>query len=173
VVFLAPVVSILKLARSKKGWLEFMTKRCKICHAEDSMFKDIHGFLFCNSCYQNIPKDCIPYKESTLEEDCSKIFRSCVELISRKNSDYSGGEKFGSFALSSEISGVTIEEGILVRIGDKLSRLKSLLKSGNQQVKEESIEDTIKDAINYLAILHAFRMGCLDSKDDKRGSKEG
>ena len=39
--------------------------------------------------------------------------------------------------------------GIIVRIGDKYHRLKNFVHDGNLSVKDESLEDTLKDMINY------------------------
>ena len=36
-----------------------------------------------------------------------------------------------------------------IRLGDKLARFKSLTKSGGQEVKDESIRDTLIDLANY------------------------
>ena len=41
----------------------------------------------------------------------------------------------------------------LVRIGDKYNRLKQLITTGNQQVKDESIKDTLLDMANYCIML--------------------
>lgn len=48
-------------------------------------------------------------------------------------------------------------DGILVRLSDKLCRLISLTRPGvKQKVKDESIQDTVQDAKNYLDYLLAF-----------------
>lgn len=68
----------------------------------------------------------------------------CFELIKlhrRKNADYGGAfyntmTKFGIVTL-------------LIRLDDKLSRLISITKNGNQEVDDESIEDTLKDLASY------------------------
>lgn len=103
-----------------------------------------------------------------LGESLAKLFKSCIKLADKKSVDYCGREEFSSFKLSSAISGISVEKSILVRIADKLSRLKVLL-DNEVQVKEESIEDTIIDAINYLGIIYAFRMGQVakGSNEDK------
>ena len=65
-----------------------------------------------------------------------------VELHDRKNHDYGNAahESYKEFGLVSYV----------IRLNDKLNRLKSLTKSGaEQQVKEESIVDTLMDLAAY------------------------
>lgn len=49
----------------------------------------------------------------------------------------------------------TVCQGLLVRLGDKFSRLISLTKNPqeNAEVKDEKVSDTIEDMINYLIYL--------------------
>jgi hypothetical protein len=85
----------------------------------------------------------------------TETFSSCLEIVSRKNADYSGNaeDPFKNFRMSVQV-GVTPERGLLVRISDKISRISNLLDK-EAAVKDESISDSIDDAINYLAILKA------------------
>ena len=68
------------------------------------------------------------------------ICRELNKIYKTKNADY--GDSFGkSYA----------EYGLVmscIRLEDKLNRLKSLTKN-EQQVKDESIEDTLLDLANY------------------------
>lgn len=70
-------------------------------------------------------------------------------LYQRKNHDY--GDSFGkSYA----------EWGLpmsCIRLDDKLNRLKSFAKGGEQQVKDESVRDTLMDLANY-AIMTLVEM---------------
>jgi len=87
-----------------------------------------------------------------------ETFKSCYNTAVKKNHDYGGNHNnpFANFLTSESITGVAAERGILVRLGDKFSRISTLLdKQG--MVADESIDDTIMDAINYLAILKALR----------------
>jgi len=43
--------------------------------------------------------------------------------------------------------------GIITRLGDNLARIGNLIAQGNAVVKNESIDATILDAVNYLIIL--------------------
>ena len=91
-------------------------------------------------------------------------FQQAEELIKRKNADYANDvDPFLNFRMSSQV-GVDPARGILVRISDKITRISNLL-DREAQVKDESIRDSIKDAINYLAILQAL----LEEKEEGRG----
>jgi hypothetical protein len=48
--------------------------------------------------------------------------------------------------------------GVLVRLNDKVERLKNLINSG-QDPQEETIEDTLLDLVNYSMIGIAVRRG--------------
>lgn len=84
--------------------------------------------------------------------DKKEQHREYVELIHRtyirKNSDYGD-----SFSESMDEYGLT---SALIRMGDKMSRLKSLSKhTGSAQVLDESLQDTLLDLANY-AIMTAI-----------------
>ena len=57
-----------------------------------------------------------------------------------KNADY--GDSFAELRQE-------YPNAILIRLTDKLKRLKTLSQSGEQQVKDESIDDTLLDLANY------------------------
>ncbi len=88
-----------------------------------------------------------------------KFFYDCQQIVSKKNRDYAvDGDAFKNFRFSTFV-GVDIDRAILVRLTDKLSRISNLLDK-EPDVVDESIKDTIRDAVNYLAILSAY----LESK---------
>lgn len=77
-------------------------------------------------------------------------------LYVRKNQDY--GDSFHQ---------TFMEEGMAmarIRLGDKLSRFKSLTRSGIQQVKDESIRDTLIDLANY-AIMTVLELDTIKEGD--------
>jgi rRNA-processing protein FCF1 len=63
------------------------------------------------------------------------------KLYERKNHDY--GDSFGK---SYDEYGMAMP---CIRLEDKLNRLKALTRNGDQQVADESIEDTLLDLANY------------------------
>ena len=85
-----------------------------------------------------------------------KICRELHNLYQRKNADYGN-----SFAKVRE----EIPNAILVRLSDKLNRLKSLMQDNKQQmVKNESIDDTLMDLANYAIMeLVERRIDSLNS----------
>ena len=92
-----------------------------------------------------------------LLQDMADTFTACFETATRKNHDYGGSnnDPFANFR-NSTIAGVSVERGILVRLMDKMSRISTLLDK-EAMVKDEAVDDTIDDAINYLAILKSYR----------------
>ena len=94
-----------------------------------------------------------------LLEFAEHFFTECLEVMEKKNSDYTGASKshdaFANFR-AVETFGVTTEVGFITRLTDKFSRLASFVKKGELAVKDESVHDTIQDAVNYLTLLSAY-----------------
>ena len=63
-----------------------------------------------------------------------------LELFKKKNADY--GDAFATYG----------PIGVLVRMGDKISRLQSITKNGISLVNDEKIRDTLIDLHNYAAM---------------------
>ena len=70
----------------------------------------------------------------------AEICKGLNETYDAKNHDY--GDSFAK--LRGEVP-----NAIIVRVYDKYSRLKTLLEGAEQRVKDESIDDTIMDLVNY------------------------
>ena len=87
------------------------------------------------------------------------VFKRCLEIMNQRSKKYSSPEDpFENFYSAAEIAETTVEQGIMTRFGDKLTRLKrglaELRATGNvTEFSDESLEDTICDMINYLVIL--------------------
>lgn len=92
----------------------------------------------------------------------AETFQKGLALVDKKNADYANDSNpFANFD-NSLIAHVSQPQAILVRVMDKMSRIGNLL-IRPAAVLDESMEDTIIDAINYLAILLAW----LESSKNK------
>lgn len=75
---------------------------------------------------------------------CEELTKTYIE----KNNDY--GDSFAKIRKEIPIS-------ILIRLSDKIERLKSLMLGNKQMVNNESIEDTLLDLANY-AIMEVIEL---------------
>lgn len=102
-----------------------------------------------------------------------KLFKDVFETLYKKNADYSlDHNPFSNFENSAQRVGISVEQGILVRFNDKVERICNLLRQNKTaKVTGESVNDTICDAIGYLAILYAFRMGQVAPKSNEQNQK--
>lgn len=90
-------------------------------------------------------------------EHHARICEEINKLYERKNHDY--GDSFHQ---------TFTEEGMAmarIRLGDKLSRFKTLSRGGVQKVNDESIRDTLIDLANY-AIMTVLEMEVAN--DDRK-----
>lgn len=92
--------------------------------------------------------------------DVIKIHEGLCEhaqaLMRKKQADYTSGEDqpFRNFQLGPLLGVGNVQQGIFIRFLDKVSRLSTYMTRGKFQVNE-SLQDTIVDAINYLVLLKA------------------
>ena len=83
-----------------------------------------------------------------------------------KSQDYaSGDDPFLNFR-ASELFGVDPVLGILLRVLDKLQRVRTFAVTGNLSVKTEPVDDAIEDVINYMILIKGL------SKEEKPAPPE-
>jgi hypothetical protein len=93
----------------------------------------------------------------------AKLWAKLDDLARKKGADYSGiGADTFLNLRAVEQFGLPAEIGVMVRVSDKFARIWQLLMrswlSGKQaQVSDESIDDSIQDAVNYLSYILALR----------------
>ena len=81
------------------------------------------------------------------------LLDECLEILRFKSADYADTDNsFANFEMCEQVGLCPTQVGIAVRLGDKYKRICNLLQRPNQ-VKDESIEDTLKDSIIYSGIL--------------------
>lgn len=73
-------------------------------------------------------------------ESFKKLQKESLELFEKKNTDY--GNAYSKHGVI----------GLLVRIGDKISRMQNITKTGITLVKDEKLRDTLIDLHNYSAL---------------------
>jgi hypothetical protein len=98
----------------------------------------------------NLPEKKLKLNKDHIKQECEVL----ADILIKKNHDYGNSvqDQFNEYGLTS----------ILIRLDDKLKRLKSLQKK-EQLVKEESIIDTLTDIAGY-AVLGAI---CLEIKNEQ------
>lgn len=79
-------------------------------------------------------------------------------ILLSKGADYAMENNRLKNLMSSEIVNVPPTYGVLVRMMDKITRAANLLKQ-EAQVKDESIEDTLRDLSNYTFLLYVLCRG--------------
>lgn len=86
-------------------------------------------------------------KTKGIESDTfESVLDELRDLHAKKNKDYGD-----AFHKSFEEFGVTAG---VVRLNDKMERVKSLVKNGKAEVKDESLMDTLKDMASYAVMLY-------------------
>lgn len=93
-----------------------------------------------------------PSDRDELTEFGDSFFKSCLEIVCRKNMRYAVAmDPFRNFRMGGQY-------GIAIRMSDKVSRLITLLDPSNTTNEDdESIEDTCKDLANYAMLLTGMR----------------
>jgi hypothetical protein len=109
------------------------------------------------------------------EETCN----TCREIMKKKNNDYTGGKKstdpFANFNAAS-VLGIDPVKGLLLRVIDKIQRIRSFTNDNELKVANESVEDACDDIVNYAilakAMLQEKRKKALNQKNQESLWKE-
>ena len=103
-------------------------------------------------------------RQALIEE----MFADGLALGERKGHDYSGEADALKNLKACEALGIcTAEQGVLVRLLDKMCRLTELDKPGNEaQVMDESLADTEVDIAVYAALHRALRVEKIRQSDE-------
>lgn len=71
-------------------------------------------------------------------------------LMEKKNQDYaSEADPYANFRMFGTL-------GIVVRLGDKIARLKTFAERGDFKVSDEQLRDTLLDIINYAVLFEGM-----------------
>lgn len=94
----------------------------------------------------------------------NELLDKATALTISKSNDYTDDDIFDNFNLCTMV-GVTRTQGIFIRLTDKFSRISNFIKNKAMKVTNESFEDNILDAINYL--IHVYISWLDEKKNDK------
>lgn len=82
-----------------------------------------------------------------------QLCSNCKQIMVLKNHDYTADtDVFANFK-NSEMFGVDNGIGLLLRVNDKMMRLRTYLEKGELAVEGEGFEDAAMDIINYMVLL--------------------
>tara|TARA_R100000995_G_C3449774_1_gene107535 strand:- start:304 stop:720 length:417 start_codon:yes stop_codon:yes gene_type:complete len=83
----------------------------------------------------------------------------CRQIMEQKNNDYTGGKEaddvFANFRCST-ILDVHPVTGIMMRVMDKIQRIKTFTNDGQLSVSGETVDDACEDIINYAILAKAM-----------------
>ena len=80
-----------------------------------------------------------------------RMCQEALTLMVRKNEDYaSDSDPYRNFRLFGRY-------GILIRLSDKIARLRTFEERGKFSVHDETLKDTLLDIINYTVLYQGFR----------------
>jgi hypothetical protein len=81
------------------------------------------------------------------------------DIMLRKNSDYTGGvgatDALANFKTAAAL-GLRPVTGLLLRMQDKLMRIRTFVADGQLSVASESVEDACDDLVNYAILAKAL-----------------
>lgn len=100
-----------------------------------------------------------PISKDELLKLHTTLSTAALEVMKKKNQDYTGGsdDPFANFR-GSLAMGVEPEIGLMIRMTDKLQRVKSFIAHGELAVANEDVMDIGHDLINYSVLLMGLLM---------------
>lgn len=100
-------------------------------------------------------------------EQLKKNQQQDIEIVKKKNQDYAeGADPFQNFSMVEDAGFISTEEGIAVRMSDKMQRIFNLINS-EASVEDERIEDTLSDLRNYANILQVYIQNKKSGREEK------
>lgn len=93
-------------------------------------------------------------------ENLAGMYKQAISVVLERSKKYATEEDpFLNFRRGAAFANTTVTQGIMTRIGDKLSRLQNTLDNngGDEEFSDESFDDTIIDLCNYFVILRNWR----------------
>lgn len=104
----------------------------------------------------NTPADLLKPADILLRK-ATDLVTEAIYLMNRKNHDYTSGsgDPYANFRTASSF-GIHPAVGIVLRIGDKLQRIRTFAERGELQVDGEGLRDAVLDVINYSILAYGL-----------------
>lgn len=85
------------------------------------------------------------------------LCKAAKDLMTRKNHDYTSGsgDPFANFRGSSYL-GIDPVLGVMLRMQDKMMRVRTFAEKGELKVKDEGVKDALVDLINYTVLMYGL-----------------
>lgn len=85
------------------------------------------------------------------------LCKTAKDLMTRKNHDYTSGsgDPFANFRGSSYL-GIDPVLGVMLRMQDKMMRVRTFAEKGELKVKDEGVKDALVDLINYTVLMYGL-----------------
>jgi hypothetical protein len=101
-----------------------------------------------------------------------ELCRAGKEIMMKKNHDYTGGsgDPYANFRGSTSL-GIPNITGILLRVQDKMMRIKTFEEKGELKVAGEGIKDALIDVINYMVLIGGL-VKEIENENEKVSSTE-
>lgn len=81
----------------------------------------------------------------------TQLSSEALALMEKKNADYgASNDPFRNFHMFGGL-------GILVRLSDKIARLRSFEERGKFEVTDEGLKDTCLDLLNYAILYYSYK----------------
>lgn len=95
-----------------------------------------------------------------------ELYKKGRAIMMKKNNDYTGGsgDPYANFRGATAL-GISPIAGILLRVQDKLMRVKTFDEKGELLVQGEGVEDALIDVQNYMDLIGGMIKGVKDGSD--------
>jgi len=95
-----------------------------------------------------------------------KLCKAGKAIMMKKNHDYTGGsgDPYANFRGSTAL-GIGNIKGILLRVQDKMMRIKTFEEKGQLLVQDEGIDDALIDVINYMVLIAGLVKEIQDAEE--------
>jgi hypothetical protein len=90
-------------------------------------------------------------------------------IMRKKNHDYTGGstDPYANFRMAAQL-GVHPVVGLLLRVGDKMQRVRTFAERGELKVDGEGLEDAVVDIINYAVLAYGMLNDDAEDRSEQR-----